>query len=177
MSSTPAKPPFPLAMPAPTGPVTVLTEAQMTEAIALSRQSPRGRIICPYHPSAGDPLHRMLNVVQPHSYIQPHRHAFPPKAESAIVLKGLIGCVIFSDAGAVEQVHVLGANRPAFGIDIHAGVFHTLIALEADSVVFEVKQGPYEKASDKDFSPWAPKEGTSEAKAYLEQLARLCARK
>ena len=74
-------------------------------------------------------------------------------------------------------MHVLGANRPAFGIDIHAGVFHTLIALEADSVVFEVKQGPYEKASDKDFSPWAPKEGTSEAKAYLEQLARLCAGK
>lgn len=170
MSSTPAK--FPLAMPAPAGPVTVITETQMAEAIALSRQSPRGRIIYPFHPSAGDPLHRMLNVVQPHSYIPPHRHSSPPKAESIVVLKGAIGCVIFSDSGAVEQVHVLGAGRPSFGIDIHAGVFHTFFALEEDTVLFEVKPGPYEKTSDKDFATWAPKEGASDAKAYLDQLSR-----
>jgi cupin fold WbuC family metalloprotein len=169
--STP--PVFPLAMPSPAGPVTVIGQAQVAEAIALSRQSPRGRIIRPYHPAANDPLHRMLNVVQPHSYIQPHRHAAPPKAESIIVLQGAIGCVIFSDSGAVEQTHVLGAGRSAFGIDIHAGVFHTFFALEADTVLFEVKPGPYEKASDKDFAPWAPKEGASEAKAYLAQLMRL----
>src|SRR5262245_53101824 len=106
MRDTPAKPAFPLAMPAPTGPVTVIARPQMDEAIALSRQSPRGRIICPYHPTAGDTLHRMLNVLQPHSYIQPHRHGSPPKDESIIVLKGTTGCVIFSDAGVVEQVHV-----------------------------------------------------------------------
>jgi cupin fold WbuC family metalloprotein len=174
MSSTPAKPAFPRAMPAPAGPVTVISGAQVTEAIALSRQSPRGRIIRPFHPSENDTLHRMLNVIQPLSYIQPHRHGTPPKAESIVVLQGAIGCVIFSDLGAVEQAHVLGAKRPAFGIDIHAGVFHTLFALEADTVLFEVKQGPYEKTSDKDFASWAPQEGADEAQAYLEQLSRLC---
>lgn len=162
-------------MPAPTGPVTPIAQAQMAEAIALSRQSPRGRIICPFHPTAGDTLHRMLNAMQPHTYIQPHRHASPPKDESVVVLKGTLGCVIFSEPGAVERMHVLGANRPAFGIDIHAGVFHTFVALEADTVMFEVKQGPYEKLSDKDFAPWAPREGAPEAKAYLDQLVRLCA--
>jgi cupin fold WbuC family metalloprotein len=177
MSSAPAKPAFPLAMPAPAGPVTVISQVQVAEAIALSRQSPRGRIICPFHPSADDPLHRMLNVVQPRSYIQPHRHAHPPKAESIVVLQGAIGCVIFNDLGVVEQVHALGANRPAFGIDIHAGIFHTFFALEADTVLFEVKQGPYEKSSDKDFASWAPKEGADGAPPYLEQLTRLCAGK
>jgi cupin fold WbuC family metalloprotein len=160
-------------MPAPAGPVTVIGQAQMAEAIALSRQSPRGRIICPFHPSAGDTLHRMLNVIQPRSYIQPHRHGTPPKAESIVVLQGAIGCVIFNDLGAVEQVHVLGANRTGFGIDIHPGVFHTFFALEADTVLFEAKQGPYEKISDKDFAVWAPKEGAEEAAAYLDQLYRL----
>lgn len=173
MSSTPPKPAFPLAMPAPAGPVTTITQTQMADAIALSRQSPRGRIICPFHPAEGDLLHRMLNVIQPQSYIQPHRHYAPPKAESVIVLQGAVGCVIFSDAGTAEQSHVLGAGRPSFGIDIHAGVFHTFFALEADTVLFEVKQGPYERTSDKDFAPWAPKEGSSEAKGYLEQLIRL----
>lgn len=175
MSNPTAEPGFPLAMPAPTGPVSVLTQAKMAEAIALSRQSPRGRIIRPFHPSAGATLHRMLNAMQPHSYIPPHRHANPPKDESVIVLKGTLGCLIFSDVGAVEQAHVLGANRPAFGIDIHAGIFHTFVALEADTVMFEVKQGPYEKTSDKDFASWAPRESAPEAKAYLEQLTRHCA--
>jgi len=164
-------------MPAPAGPVSVIEHSLLNETIALSRQSPRRRIICPFHPSAGDSLHRMLNAVQPRSYIQPHRHANPPKPESIVVIKGAICCLIFNDTGIVDQMHVLGANRPSFGIDIHAGVFHTFFALEEDTVLFEVKPGPYEKSSDKDFASWAPKEGTDEAKVYLEQLYQLCAEK
>ncbi|HWA24585.1 MAG TPA: WbuC family cupin fold metalloprotein [Lacunisphaera sp.] len=170
MPTPPNPPPFPLALPAPAGPVTVIGRSQVDEAVAQSRRSPRGRIILPFHPAPGDTLHRMLNAIQPASYVQPHRHSHPPKAESIIVLQGAIGCAIFSDHGDVEQLHVLGAGRASFGIDIHAGVFHTFFALEPDTVVFEVKQGPYEKSSDKDFAPWAPKEGTPEAKAYLDRL-------
>jgi cupin fold WbuC family metalloprotein len=175
MPTPPAKPAFPLAMPAAPGPVTVIGPAQVAEAVALSRQSPRRRIICPFHPTEDASLHRMLNVVQPGSYIQPHRHANPPKDESIVVLKGAIACVIFSDGGAVAQVHVLGPHRTGFGVDIHAGVFHTFFALEKDTVLFEVKPGPYKKISDKDFAAWAPTEGTDEAKAYLDQLYRLSA--
>ena len=175
MSSTPAGTPFPLAMPAPPGPVTVFSTEQVAEAVALSRQSPRGRIVRPYHPTAGDSLHRMLNALQPHTYVQPHRHSAPPKAETLVVLQGAIGCAIFNETGTVEAMHVLGPNRRTFGIDIHAGVFHTFVALEPDTVVFEVKNGPYEKVSDKDFAPWAPREGAPGAPEYLAQLVRLCA--
>lgn len=164
-------------MPAPAGPVSVIGQSQVDEAVAQSRLSPRGRIILPFHPTAGDTLHRMLNAIQPSSYVQPHRHSHPPKAESIVVLKGAIGCPIFNDRGDVEQLHLLGANRPMFGIDIHPGVFHTFFALERDTVVFEVKPGPYEKASDKDFAPWAPKEGAGEAQAYLDRLYQLCSGK
>lgn len=159
-------------MPAPTGPVTAFGLALMNEAIALSRQSSRRRIILPLHPSADDNLHRMLNAMQPGSYVQPHRHSFPSKAESIVVLKGSIGCLTFDEAGRITQRYRLGANQPLFGIDIHAGIFHTFFALEEDTVVFEVKPGPYEKALDKDFAPWAPREGTAEAPAYLDALYR-----
>jgi hypothetical protein len=37
-------------------------------------------------------------------------------------------------------------------------------------VCYEVKPGPYSAASDKDFAPWAPREGDPTAKAYLEML-------
>jgi cupin fold WbuC family metalloprotein len=177
MDAAPTNPAFPLALPAPGTPVTILSQALMQEVIAQSRLSPRRRIICPFHQSAGDSLHRMLNAIQPHSYIPPHRHLNPPKAESIVVLQGSIGYLTFSDLGAVEQMHVLGANRPAFGVDTQPGIFHTFLSLEEDTVLFEVKPGPYEKASDKDFAPWAPREGSDGAKAYLDQLYRLCGKK
>jgi cupin fold WbuC family metalloprotein len=177
MDTVSTKPAFPLALPAPGTPVTLIGHALMQETIALSRQSPRRRIICPFHQSAGDSLHRMLNAIQPHSYIRPHRHLNPPKAESIVVLRGSIGYLTFNDLGAVEQMHVLGANRPSFGVDTQPGIFHTFLSLEEDTVLFEVKPGPYEKASDKDFAPWAPREGSDEAKAYLDQLYRLCGKK
>jgi hypothetical protein len=36
--------------------------------------------------------------------------------------------------------------------------------------VYEVKAGPYVRATDKDFVPWAPVEGTDQAKEYLARL-------
>jgi len=42
--------------------------------------------------------------------------------------------------------------------------------VEADSVVLEIKKGPYDPVKDKQFASWAPKEGTPEAIAYLERL-------
>jgi hypothetical protein len=55
-------------------------------------------------------------------------------------------------------------------IDLAAGVWHTIIALEAGSIFFETKPGPYVAMVDKDFAPWAPAEGSSEATTYLARL-------
>jgi hypothetical protein len=71
----------------------------------------------------------------------------------------------------------LRANSDCFGVDIEPGVFHSFFALEEDTVLFEVKPGPYERIADKDFAAWAPKEGTAEARSYLEGLYRMCEEK
>lgn len=115
-------------------------------------------------------MHRMLNAMQPYSYIQPHRHLYPPKAESVIVLQGALLCFLFSPGGKVEEVHTLAAGSANFGIDSEPGVFHTFLALAEDTVIFEVKPGPYQPGSDKDLAPWAPAEGTPEVKGYMDFL-------
>lgn len=115
----------------------------------------------------------MLNALQPGSYVRPHRHLLPPKAESSVLLRGSIGFITFHDDGRVDRQLVLSAGSSSFGVDCQPGPFHTLFALEPDTVVFEVKPGPYDPASDKDFAPWAPEEGSPEATAYLERLVRL----
>lgn len=130
-------------------------------------------MIRPYHRSLEDPLHRMFNAIQPGSYARPHRHLDPPKAEAWIVLRGRLLFVSFLDDGSVEQAIVLEAGGEHFGVDLVPGRYHTIAALEPDTVIYEVKSGPYTQATDKTFAPWAPEEGSPEAEAYLQDLLRL----
>lgn len=173
MPETPRDTPFPRALRAPSGPTVRITAEMVAEAVALSRRSPRGRIIYAFHESNGDNLHRMLNALQPGSYVRPHRHLSPAKAEALVVLQGSLGCVIFDDQGRTQECFALSARAQNRGADIRPGVYHTIFALEEDTVIFEVKPGPYHETTDKEFARWAPAEGTPEAARYLGHLVRL----
>ena len=87
----------PRALSAPTGPICWLSKALLGGAIAASHSSPRRRVIQPFHRSESATLHRMFNAVQPDSYIPPHRHLDPPKAESWIVLRGKLAFFTFDE--------------------------------------------------------------------------------
>lgn len=163
---------FPQALPAPDQDVVVITQDQMDQALDWSRRSPRKRIIQPFHPSNDNTLHRMFNVLQPGTYIRPHRHKQPPKDEALLLLQGKIGVLIFDHKGVVQRTVTLQAGTRDFGIDIKAGVVHTFIVLEKDTVLFEVKTGPYRAQTDKDFASWAPEEGTQEAEVCLQDWRR-----
>ncbi|MBY0460420.1 MAG: WbuC family cupin fold metalloprotein [Gemmataceae bacterium] len=173
MNPTPTAAPAALAPPA--SPVTPITVGHLESAVGHSRSSPRRRIILPFHKSANDSLHRMFNALQLDTYIRPHRHLDPPKAESILVVRGGICYFTFDEEGVVTARHVLRANGEAFGIDTDAGVFHTFLALEPDTVLFEVKPGPYSASNDKDFAAWAPAEGHPEVAGYLRRLYELAA--
>lgn len=112
--------------------------------------------------------HRFLNVMLRGTYVTPHRHLDPAKAESFLVLEGEAAFFTFDDTGAIATRHILG--RDTIGIDIAPGIWHTLVVLTDEAVCYEVKPGPYTAANDKDFAPWAPREGDPGAAAYLERL-------
>jgi len=136
--------------------------------IDRARKSPRLRTNYNFHASLEDNPHRFLNVMVEGTYITPHRHIDPPKSESFLVLDGEVGFFTFDDAGHVLTSHVLG--RDPIGIDIQPGVWHTLAVLSPHAICYEVKPGPYSAAADKDFAPWAPREGDPVAAQYLELL-------
>lgn len=161
---------FPLAIAAPAGEVVTYTEKLLQEAIDKSRQSPRKRIILRLHKSDEATLHRMFNVLQPGTYIRPHWHREPPKDESLVLLQGKVAVFIFSDKGEIREVIHLEARTSQFGIDLVAGVCHSFVVLQEDTVIYEVKPGPYVKATDKDFAAWAPAEGDPEVGEYLDML-------
>jgi cupin fold WbuC family metalloprotein len=114
----------------------------------------------------------MLNALQPGTYVQPHRHITPPKAESIVVLQGAIGFVPFDDHGEIDRGNwqLVDPDRGVVGIDYRAGIWHTFFAIAPDTVLFEVKPGPYDAATDKEFATWAPAEGDDGAMEYLAKL-------
>ena len=106
-----------------------------------------------------EPCHRMAVGLQPNTYIPPHRHLSADKAEALLVLKGRLGVLIFNDAGEVVDKRVLQAGGECVGVDLPPGVFHALVVLEADSILFECKAGPYKPAGEGEQASWAPREG------------------
>ena len=154
--------------------VTAIDQALIDQKAQDARESLRQRDIHVLHTGDEDTLQRMLNAMQPGTYVTPHRHLTIPKAEGLLVLQGSLGFVRFEDDGRYDEqnfIHV-DPRRGVFGVDYRAGVWHTFVVLEPDTVVFEVKPGPYDAATDKEFAPWAPAEGDAAATDYLRTLER-----
>jgi cupin fold WbuC family metalloprotein len=148
--------------------VQILDQALIDSLIERARGAPRLRTNHNFHPSLEDNPHRFLNVMIRGTYITPHRHVDPPKSESFLLLRGEVAFLLFDDAGAIVRTEILGRDQIA--IDIAPGIWHTLVVLSPEAVCYEVKPGPYSPASDKDFAPWAPREGDSRAPEYLQGL-------
>ncbi len=120
--------------------------------------NPRGRQHHNLH-QMEEPCHRMVVGLQPSTYVPPHRHLGSDKAETLLVLKGTLGVLIFDEQGRVLDKRVLQAAGESLGVDLPPGVFHGLVVLEADSLMFECKAGPYRPVGDGELAPWAPREG------------------
>lgn len=60
-----------------------------------------------FHDSMDAPIHRMLNALEPGTYLPPHRHKNPDKEEVYLVLRGSLLAILFDDEGNVtEKVHL-----------------------------------------------------------------------
>ena len=149
--------------------IQLIDEAVIEATLARARSSARLRANHNFHPSDADPFHRFLNAWLSGSYCAPHRHQAVAKPEMFVMLRGKLACFIFDDAGHVTQGVVLGAGGP-LGIDVAAGTWHTILPVSPEAVCLEVRLGPWDPKTDKEFAPWAPREGEPGAEAYAERL-------
>ena len=148
-----------------------LLAAVATEAAA----SPRRRKNRNFHLGDDAAAHRLLNALEPDSYVRAHRHLNPAMAETIIAVSGRFGVVLFEDSGAVREAVLIAPGGENIGIDIPSGAWHTVLALESGSVFFEAKAGPYVPIAEEEKAAWAPAEGAAEAQPYLARLRSLFA--
>jgi len=149
-----------------TSPGLQLIDQDLLDAVALrARASERLRMNFNLHQES-DLVQRFLNVMQPGTYIRPHRHCRPGTGEGFecfVVLQGSIGVLLFDANGTCLRQERLDAAGPVRGLQLDEGLFHSLVALAPDSVIFELKQGPYQPLADKDFLAGFPQEGELES--------------
>ena len=144
--------------------VKLLTRSLLTTLCNEALASDRKRKNYNFHEHA-ETVQRFLNVLQPGPYVRPHHHVRPESVngfEFFLVLQGSIGMVLLDDDGNVLRCEKLEAQGEQYGIEIPEGVYHTLVVLEPNSVILELKEGPYQPAVDKDFLSQFPAEGRVE---------------
>jgi cupin fold WbuC family metalloprotein len=137
----------------------------------LADDSTRGRAIVRYHEHA-ERVQRMLNAIEPESYIRPHKHERPDKLEVFIALRGRALICTFDESGNLGHTVEIGSDGPCYGVEIPPRVWHTLLALQPGTVLYEVIEGPYAPATHKGYAPWAPEEGSREGDEYHKALRR-----
>jgi cupin fold WbuC family metalloprotein len=151
----------------------IVTTELLRQVTEGARTSPRLRKNHNLHPRDDSRCHRLLNAIEPGSYIPPHRHLDPEKDEAFILMSGRLGIITFTDAGEVDQTALLSREGGNLAADIPHGVYHTAVSLEPGTVFYEAKAGPYRPLIDGERAPWAPPEGDAGATAYLERLRML----
>jgi cupin fold WbuC family metalloprotein len=150
--------------------VEFIDHQKLDEISLKAKASPRLRMNYNFHSSDHDLCHRLLNAMEPDSYIQPHRHLDINKDETLMLIRGKLGLIIFDDQGSVQAHTLIEPNGDNVIVNIPSGTYHTWLSLEEGSVFFEAKAGPYKPLAQDEKAPWSPEENTALSTQYLKDL-------
>lgn len=136
-----------------------------------ARQSPRLRQNYNFHNSA-ERVQRFINIFQPGTYVRPHRHCRASGVngfEFFLVCQGALGMIVMSDRGEIVTTELVSAGGAVWAIELPEATYHTIVALAPDTIILELKEGPYDSSTDKEFLPEFPAEGTDAAKQLVRE--------
>jgi cupin fold WbuC family metalloprotein len=126
-----------------------ITQAILDNLTEQAKASPRLRMNLDLRNSAEDQSQRMLNAIEPGSPLPIHRHQ--KSSETVVCLRGRLVEEYYDELERIctERIE-LSPNGPVVALNIPAGQWHTVQALESGTVILEMKNGKYEPISDVD---------------------------
>ena len=149
----------------------LIDQKLLDETMEKAKQSPRLRMNYNFHEQLDDPINRLINAMEPGTYLRPHRHLNPDKIELFLILRGSVALFLFDDEGNITDSRILDPKIGVYGGEIPAHVWHTLLVLETGSTIYEVKQGPFAPLSPENMASWSPEpEDTEGVKQFLNRL-------
>ena len=126
-----------------------ISQAILDKLTEEAKASPRLRMNLDLRNDENDSSQRMLNAIEPGSPLPIHRHQ--KTSETVVCLRGRLVEYYYDELErrCTETIE-LSANGPVVAVNIPAGQWHTVRALESGTVILEMKNGAYEPISDAD---------------------------
>lgn len=118
----------------------VITEEILNDVSKEAKASPRLRMNRNFHEDLSDGCQRLLNALEPGTILPIHHHKVD---EMFVILRGRVNVTVHNDEGEVIQSVVLSPTNGNYAVNIKAGEWHSLTCEEPDTVIMEVKEGPY----------------------------------
>ena len=120
----------------------------LDELTAKAKASERLRMNLDMRTSSNDTSQRMLNAVEPGTIVPIHRHC--STAETVIIVRGKVKEIFYDNDGNVTEEVLMEVGGECPMVQIPAGMWHTIEALESGSVIFEAKDGAFAPLSEED---------------------------
>ena len=126
-----------------------ITQTVLDNLTEQAKASPRLRMNMDLRNSDADQSQRMLNAIEPGSVVPIHRHQ--KSSETVVCLRGRLVEEFYDELEriCIERIE-LSPNGPVVALNIPAGQWHTVQALESGTVILEMKDGKYEPIQDCD---------------------------
>ena len=127
----------------------IINQTLLDKLTEEAKASPRLRMNMDLRNSAEDQSQRMLNAIEPGSPLPIHRHQ--RSSETVVCLRGRLVEEYYDELErrCTEAIE-LSPNGPVVAVNIPAGQWHTVRALESGTVIMEVKDGAYEPTGPED---------------------------
>lgn len=126
-----------------------ITQALLDDLTEQAKASPRLRMNLDLRNSADDQSQRMLNAIEPGSPLPIHRHKHT--SETVVCLRGRLVWEFYDELEWIcTETIELSPNGQVVALNVPAGQWHTVKALESGSVILEMKNGPYEPLGPED---------------------------
>lgn len=126
-----------------------ITQTLLDSLTEQAKASPRLRMNLDLRNSAEDSSQRMLNAIEPGAPLPIHRHQ--KTSETVVCLRGRLVEEFYDDLERTCTDRIeLSPNGPVVALNIPAGQWHTVRALESGTVILEMKNGKYEPLQDGD---------------------------
>ena len=126
-----------------------ITQAILDELTAKAKASPRLRMNLDLRNSDEDTSQRMLNAIEPGSVLPIHRHQ--KTSETVVCLRGKLVWEFYDELERICTDYIeLTPNGQVVALNVPAGQWHTVKALESGSVILECKDGAYEPLAPED---------------------------
>ena len=127
----------------------VINQALLDKLTEEAKASPRLRMNLDLRNCADDQSQRMLNAIEPGSPLPIHRHRHT--SETVVCLRGRLVWEFYDELERIcTDTIELSPNGQVVALNIPAGQWHTVKALESGSVILEMKEGAYEPLQDCD---------------------------